>query len=134
MEGNTAKTYLEWEHISQPFKENGRLYVVVEHPTKKTPKTVRFYGELPPLSPLYSLFGFESTEDHILTAKESQLTASELAHVQSSSHWRATTLFGNIWYAPQSTPTTLLRPEVLTLVNWQDWLAEGRRLSKPGSR
>lgn len=140
MFGGTAKTYIEWKWLDKPFKENGRLYIMVEHPTTKLPKKVRFYedrahDDLKPKqasTPLHKVFGFESKDSNILIISDSAVT-DDFKERNLHRKWRITRLFGDTWYAPLNTEVSDELKPYIKFVSWRDFVAEARKDASPTS-
>lgn len=112
MYGGTAKTYCRWKQLGEPFKENNALYIMVEHPTTKAPKKVRWYkdkahNDMMPNAQqdvdfLGKLFFFRDKDDTILAIRESDLTKDEVEQYFENK-WRYGVFFDGIWYADKNT-------------------------------
>lgn len=111
MYGGTAKTYVNWKMLGEPFTENGRLYIMVEHPLTHRPKQVRWYRDeahhlmMHPVAEDFNqeenfakVFLFKSTMDSIKYVLDKNVTEEERdAYLRYK--WRYADVFGGIWYA-----------------------------------
>lgn len=55
-----AATYLSWERLSSPFKENDKWYITVLNPKTSKEKIVRWYGAIPDTINYNKVFGFDN--------------------------------------------------------------------------
>lgn len=112
MYGGVAKSFVNFEFLCQPFKENNVYYIRVRNPKTKTERKVRFYpdkahADLMPKGfnsapEFWKIFGFKSKDDTILAIAEKDLTEEEVQK-HFAYKWRFGTFYGGIWYAPEGT-------------------------------
>jgi len=145
MFGGTAKTYISWKWLSEPFKEDGKLYIIVEHPKTGRAKTVRFYedkahNDLKPKgeNTLFKVFGFENKDSEILLILDGKLTEEQreeyfYSNWKRGGNWKITRLFGNSWYAPKDESVPPEIKKFVQHISWKDFVAEARKDAPPTS-
>lgn len=147
--GGTAKTYVTWAHDGEPFKEDGKDYILVIPPKyPKERKKVRWYRDaahhnLMPHEYVFpgKPFGFTDAKSRNVCIKECYLTPQERQDIfayyrnkPTDKIWSFGLFFGGIWYRENNIELPQIhRRDKFFFPTWDEFKAAAQAISAPGT-
>ena len=137
MTGGTAKTYMAWKRIGQPYMKNKVYYIKVQKPGALAEKEVRFYTDTEhyelchdifTCTPLYKLFDFKDEKDSINIIYQKYLSEDEENKYFKSSNgkWHiCRNTKGTFWRSAADTELPPIRnSHCFMIIDWTHFKAE----------